>query len=399
MKQEVIKKVFIWTTVIVLLMTVMHGMAESYESNTDIMSEFPELLVCLDGTSVTMEDQWGIRKKEIIDTLSREIYGYIPSSFGPTTGKKTYEEKKCCSGHAHLEEIKITAKAEKGDYSFFIKIVLPTGVQKPPVFLVLNFRPDVYDMYIPTEEIIDQGFGIAIIYYEDIVKDDDYDKKEKHENEWESGVARLFSRPTDGTGFGKISLWAWGASRVMDYLLTRADIDHNHIAIIGHSRLGKAALWCAANDERFFCAISNCSGCGGASIERNHHEGAESVADIIRFDSWFCENYQCYADCPDNMPFDQHFLLAAIAPRLVAVGSANEDLWSDPANELLCCILASPVWSLFKQEGYIGPGWDDIIIGNSYSDGNISYHLRDGIHYLGRADWLAYMDFIRMHME
>lgn len=368
--------------------------------DTDWIS-IPNLFVMNNGEQVNDIESWQKRREEIIRILSENMYGYLPPVYGPGKGEIIEKNEKCCSGHAVVEKIMISTETEQGEYFFPISLVMPKSTKDKtrfPIILLLNFRQDVYDMYIPTEEIIDHGFGIAIVNYEDIVPDDDYESTEKKESEWSEGLASCFSRPTDGTGFGKISLWAWGASRVMDYLMLREDVDHRLVTIAGHSRLGKTALWCAANDERFFCAISNDSGCAGAALERNHHYGAETVKDVIRFDSWFCENYFQYADNEDSMPFDQHFLLAAIAPRYIAIGSASEDIWADPDNELLSCILASPAWKIFNKEGYVGKT-ENIRIGDVYSDGDICYHLRDGIHYLGRQDWLVYMDFLDKHIE
>lgn len=390
----------IWLFVLLcVLSTSCSWVGESTLSDTDSIS-IPKLFVMENGEQVDNIDTWQIRRKEIIRVLSENIYGYLPPIYAPGKGKIIDKDEKCCSGHAVAEKIMISTETEKGEYLFPISLVMPKNTKDKegiPVILLLNFRSDIYDMYIPTEEIIDCGFGVAIVNYEDIVPDDDYESTEKKETEWAEGLASCFSRPTDGTGYGKISLWAWGASRVMDYLISREDVDHSHVAIAGHSRLGKTALWCAANDERFFCAISNDSGCAGAALERNHHNGAETVKDIIRFDSWFCENYFQFAENEENMPFDQHFLLAAIAPRYVAVGSASEDVWADPENELKCCVMASPAWKLYGKQGYVGK-IKDVRVGEFFSKGNISYHLRDGIHYLGRQDWRIYMDFMRTHI-
>ncbi len=385
---------------IVLLISVILGSLAFADTSSGEFSMLPELLVMNDGKVVDNSELWQKRKEEIIQSLAENIYGYMPPFFSPAKGKVIETVTKCCSGHAVLEKVIITVETERRDYSFPMSLILPNRKEsgaKIPLVLLLNFRPDIYDMYVPTEEIIDHGFGLAIIYYEDIVPDDDYENTEKVENEWDAGLATCFTRASNGTGYGKISLWAWGASRAMDYLVTREEIDKKHIAIAGHSRLGKTALWCAANDERFFCAISNDSGCAGAAIERNHHKGAETIKDIIRYDSWFCENYFLFAENLNDMPFDQHFLLAAIAPRLVAIGSASEDIWADPENELKCCVYATPVWKLLGKEGYIGKE-DAVEIGECFIDGEISYHLRDGIHYFGREDWLVYLDFMKNHI-
>lgn len=352
------------------------------------MEFLPELMRMSNGAPIRSPEDWEARRKELLNILSREIYGLSPAVLAPGQGRILNREIKCCGGHAILESIRILTETEKGAFSFPLKLFLPTRPGKHPLFLLLNFRPDAYDMYFPAEEIIDRGFALAVIYYQDITADN---------GDWSDKLAGCFTRPQDGTGFGKISLWAWGTSRALDYLLSRQEIDGGQTAVIGHSRLGKTALWCAAQDVRFRFAFSNDSGCGGAALEREKHPGGETAADIIgRFPYWFCENYRKYSGRPQAMPFDQHFLLAAIAPRLVAVGSASKDLWADPYAEQLCCLAASPAWRLLGKTGFSGPH-SPAQTGDAFRAGEIGYHLRDGIHFLSRGDWQEYMQFMEIH--
>lgn len=350
----------------------------------------PDLLTQHDGHPVVTPQDWAARRKEILDILSREIYGFSPPVLAPTTGRVISQKSKCASGHAILERVEITAATQKGQYTFPMNFFFPTAPGKHPLFVLVNFRPDAYDMYYPLEELIDRGYALAVLYYQDITTDD---------ADFTNGLAAHFPRPQDGTGFGKISLWAWAASRALDYLLTRPEIDPARTAVIGHSRLGKTALWCAAQDERFRFGFSNDSGCAGAALEKIKHEGAETTAFITqRFPYWFCENYFRYAEKPEAMPFDQHFLVAAIAPRFVGIGSATKDLWADPVSEQLCCLAASPAWEALGLKGYVGPQ-TPAKAGEHFGEGHVGYHLRDGIHFLGRGDWLAYMDFMDCHRE
>ena len=180
--------------------------------------------------------------------------------------------------------------------------------------------------------------------------------------------------------------------RLLDYAQTLPDVlDLNTAIACGHSRLGKTALLAAATDERFAFAYSNNSGCSGAAITRQK-EG-ETVQNICtRFPYWFCENYQQYKNNEDAMPFDQHFLLAAIAPRYVLVGSASEDLWADPLAEQQCCVAASAAF----ENGFIGPD-RPAEIGERFYDGDIGYHLRKGAHYFSREDWNGLISFVGKH--
>lgn len=354
------------------------------------MEFLPDIMRFEDGTYISSAADWEKRRAEVMDILHREIYGYPPRTRSAGRGEVTGTEKTVASGHATLEKIRITAETDRGDYSFPMHVFWPKTEGKCPLFVMLNFHPDVYDKYYPAEEIVDNGFAVAVICYEDIVSDD---------GDWSDGIAAYFDRPSDGTGFGKIALWAWGASRALDYLLTRPETDEKHVGIIGHSRLGKTALLCAAEDKRFGYAFSNDSGCAGAALEKCKHTGGETVRDITRnFPYWFCENYRKYVGKPEQMPFDQHFLVSAIAPRYVSVHSASQDAWADPVGEQLCCVAASPVWRLLGKKGFAGTE-KPAETGADYPDGDIGYYLRDGIHFLGRMDWLKDMAFMRRHWE
>ena len=165
--------------------------------------------------------------------------------------------------------------------------------------------------------------------------------------------------------------------------------------VCGHSRLGKTALLTAATDERFAFAYSNDSGCSGAAITRGKR--GEDVQKICtKFPYWFCPNYTAYMQNEENIPFDQHWLIAAIAPRYVCVGSASEDLWADPDSEMLACLAASPAFEACGQKGFVcGNRFAEI--GEAYLEGSVGYHLREGLHYFSRADWHRLIEFVKLH--
>lgn len=357
------------------------------------MAYYPELLKFNDGSDVMCEKCWEKRRKEIFEILEREAYGFVPELPETVRGEileSGKEESACCSGHSELLRIRISFDAELGSFSFPMHLFRPAGKEKAPLILLLNFRPDVYDKYYPAEEIIDHGFALGVIYYEDVTKDN---------GDMSDGLAGMYTRRNDGTDWGKLAMWGFAARCALSYLQTLPFIDAENTAIMGHSRLGKAALFASAMDERFRFTVSNDSGCMGASYERGKHENAETVADITRaFPFWFCENLKKYAGKAEEQPFDQHFLLAMTAPRYLLVGSASEDLWADPLNEEECLRAAGPVWELFGKAGYIG-GEGPCGINENNAEGSIAYHKRDGIHFLGRPDWLAYMDFMEKHLK
>ena len=348
------------------------------------MEFYPDILSGKNGP-VTTAAEWEERKKEVLTILSREEYGFMPAAPERVWGEVTDTQRKCCGGHGIAEFINIHFDTPGGEFSFPIRFIYPTRQGKHPTFVLLNFRSDLYDMYCPLEEIIDRGYAVAQVNYRDITNDDD---------NFNDGIAGLYPRDGSGAACGKIGMWAFGASRIADYLLTRDEVDKDNLAVIGHSRLGKTALWCGANDERFKFTISNGSGCSGAAYERVKIPEGETIKQILGLASyWFCDNYKKYGDRPDDRDFDQHFLLALCAPRYVLIGAANRDFWADQYGEQLSCMAASPVWSLYGKEGYIGKTGPPQT-GDSFSSGEIHYHLRDGMHFLSRRDWISYMDYI-----
>jgi len=332
---------------------------------------------------------WGRRRMEIVELLQREVYGFRPGepeelTFVELPGERFYEG--FCAGKAPLKKIEIRGKLGGKEFAFPMYAVIPKDKKNLPFFVHVNFRPDVPDRYMPTEEIIDQGFAVFSFGYQDVTADN---------GDFTDGLAGVVhgGRERSGSDCGKIALWSWAASRVMDYCQTLDCLDFEKAAIIGHSRLGKTALFTGMMDERFRYVISNNSGCSGAAISRG--KVGESVEAICRvFPYWFAPNYEKYSGKEEAMSFDQHFLVAASAPRYVYVASASEDSWADPDSEYLSCCAAGEVYEKLGLTGFVHP--DRLPeIGDVLQEGCIGYHLRQGTHYMGREDWKWYCEFIR----
>ncbi len=341
------------------------------------------------GRPVTAEG-WTLHRKALLDVLSREEYGILPPAPAMVQTEVLEVREGAFDGKAIHEIRSLTCLTPGGPFTFPFHLILPVNSLKVPVFLHITFSRNVPDAYFPVSDILDAGFGMASFCYEDVVPD--------RADGLAEGLAALFGADMrGGCGCGAIGYWAWAAQRVMDCLQTLSAVDKEHIAIAGHSRLGKTALWCAATDDRFHLAVSNDSGCSGAAITRG--KIGERVADISRaFPHWFCQNYAGYAGSEDKMPFDQHFLLAAVSPRLLYVASASEDQWADPASEFLGCLAASPAYVLHGLEGLIAPDAFPIT-GTALHEGNVGYHLRAGEHSFTAEDWKNVMDFWKRHMS
>ena len=287
-------------------------------------------------------------REQMLSMMIENVYGNIPQ----TPDDISFDVERdvisnFCAGKAICNKVTAVCTLRGKTFSFPFYATIPTNDKKHPFFIHINFRPDVPDRYMPTEEIIDNGFAVLSFCYHDVTRDI---------ADFTNGVSGILfpDGKREDTSPGKIAMWAWAAHRVMDYAETIDVLDKNTSCVCGHSRLGKTALLTAATDERFKFAYSNDSGCGGAAITRG--KIGEHISDSISmFPYWYCENYKKYVNNEEAMPADQHFVTALIAPRFVFIGSAEEDLWADPVSEMLNCVAVSEVYEKMGKKGFIAP--------------------------------------------
>lgn len=355
----------------------------------------PEALRTQDGKLVTTAEQWSQgRRREVLELFRTHVYGRVPATAYKQSFHLVREDKRALAGAATLQEVDV--RIARGDKSLTIRVHLffPNQADKPaPAFLLIcnrgaeNIDPtrEKKSEFWPVEEGIARGYAMAAFLNADVDPD-------KHDG-FQNGIHGLLDEgERQSDSWGTIAAWAWGASRVLDYLETVPQIDGKRVAVIGHSRGGKTALWAAAEDERFAMAVSNDSGCGGAALSRRRFQGREQVARIVSsFPHWFCAKFKEYADKEDDLPIDQHELIALIAPRAVAVGSASEDKWADPRGEFLSVVEAAPVFQLFGHKSLGTTTMPNI--GEAIHGDGIHYHLRPGKHNLIVEDWQHYWDF------
>ncbi len=358
------------------------------------MTKIPELLVSLSGEAIQNKEQWEqFRRKEILQLFSEYVYGVREIERPENLFFKVVEKTECMG--MRKKEIRIGF----GEFAFPVTMYLPFTEKKALpayIYIMHEYQEDefIFDeegnlggcgSVIPLKNLTDRGYAVAIMPTRSIYRD-----WEEHA-EYKQGIFAAVSRnkPRGKNSWASISAWAWGASRVLDYLETDGDIDSRHVAVLGHSRGGKAALWAGATDERFYYVLSNNSGCAGAAILRGNT--GEHIKDI-NISDWFCENFRDYDDCEEFLPVDQHMLLALIAPRYLYVSSSSEDKWAGPEWEYQACQMANEAYELYKQEGLVYTAKKPELE-KPCQEGHIGYHMKQGKHSITAYDWEQFTNF------
>lgn len=354
----------------------------------------PDPLTAAAGSRISTPEAWRARRTEILELFRENVYGRRPGRPDSLTFELLEEDRQAMDGKATLRRVAIRSRHEGREHSFELILFLPNDLLgQSPVFLLLNNRPRSntdptraqLSGFWPAEEVIARGFGIAAIQNNELAPDDSATFRE--------GVIRLFNGEggeREGDAWAALAAWGWGASRAMDYFETDRGVDVSRVAVLGHSRGGKAALWAGAEDERFALVISNESGAGGAALSRRRY--GETVARITTaFPHWFAPRFTDFGGREDDLPIDQHMLIALMAPRAVYVASANEDLWADPRGEFLSLANAAPVFALWRNPLF---GEDRMpALETPAHFGRLGYHVRRGTHNLTPYDWMRFLDF------
>lgn len=352
------------------------------------------------------------RRPELLKLFENQMYGRMEPRLKSTVFETTSVDANALGGKATRKLITTLFAGKKDGPKMEILLYLPKQAKGPaPVFVGLNFTGNhsvnldeavpVSTSWFPNNKVpdrgqqssrwaidlaLERGYAVATVYYGDI--DPDFD------DGFKNGIHPLFTRTGSGDDFGAIGAWAWGLSRILDYLETDKAVDAKRAIVMGHSRLGKASVWAGATDPRWALVISNDSGAGGVALSKRIF--GETVKRLnTSFPHWFCANFRQYNDVEEKLPFDQHELVALIAPRPVYIASAQEDLWADPKGEFLGGLHANPVYKLYGKEGMPAsemPGIHQPVMGT------IGYHIRAGKHDVTRYDWEQYLNFADKHL-
>ena len=357
----------------------------------------PEILTSVCGQKIDSVEKWEkYRRPEIMTLFSNFVYGVRPVEKPDDLKFEVICEKDNFDGDESIKQKHV--KVSFAGMDIFFYAYYPKKEEKVPAVVYVMHE----HQFVKTDFDSDQIFGPNIKYitsrgYALFVMPTHYVAEDYDHNGNVRFQSEIFKRLTPtvenrkGNDWAVISAWAWGASRVMDFIQTDGDVDTRFVSVVGHSRGGKTALWCGATDTRFACAVSNNSGCTGASLHRGERDPKiEDTKDINRFD-WFCNNYQNYNDNEDMLPVDQHMLIGALAPRYVYVASSSEDAWAGPKKEFLASHLASEAFELYGKKGLVAPS--EAELDTPYHEGNIGYHIKTGPHSITDYDWQLYLDF------
>lgn len=391
----------------------------NYDESRVAPYTLPDPLVRADGRPVRSADEWRReRRPELLALFESEVYGKVPPAPAGMWHEVRSVDAHALGGIATRKEVRLHFERGQDEPYMDVLLWVPNARRGPaPAFLSLSYgnhtittdtavsvsahflrdhplpdsahgqvrRGEWADRW-PIATIVGRGYALATVYVGDL----DPDARDAIAH----GIRPHYfaagqTEPRDDE-WGALASWGWGLSRALDYLEHDPDVDARRVAVMGHSRTGKAALWAAARDERFAMVISNESGTGGAKLSRRNF--GETVAEINRgFPFWFARNFHKYDGREGELPVDQHELLALIAPRAVYVAVAADDLWGDPRGSFLAAKAAEPVFALLGVPSALP---DSMPPANHPTlDGSIGFHLRPGTHDVTDYDWQQFLAF------
>ncbi|MDR2139469.1 MAG: acetylxylan esterase [Tannerella sp.] len=384
----------------------------------------PDVLTCRDGEKVTSAARWEQKRRpELLALFANQMYG---ENFADYAGMNRScevltEQPDALGGKAICRQVKITFTRGNVVREALLLIYLPKTVKgKVPVFLSYNYNGNhtiSTDPKIlaspssaafssgdpdsergnrarrwPLELIANEGFAVVTFCYHDVFPD----SKTMKDESMLALASDYEAKKHDPHSTQALGAWAWGFSRIVDYLETVDEIDSKRIVLMGHSRQGKAALWAGAQDPRFAIVISNNSGCGGAALSlRRFGENLHAIT--TGAPHWFCAEFVQYANNEESLPFDQHELIALMAPRPVYIASAQEDLWADPKGEYLSGYHAGPVYALYGLKGLAKHEMPEVNAPLTHH--HIGYHIRSGVHDVTDFDWKCFIRFAKKHFS
>lgn len=364
------------------------------------LDNLPGVLKSEQGERIDTPEKWETRRKELLRLFRQEVYGRVPEEELSVSVRvtETADGPEIMGGQAIRKTVEVEAQRKGRQFCFSFVVFLPKGDGPHPLFLTICNRGirdsdpsrDFLSEFWPAEMIVARGYAAAVFRTQEVAPD--------YAEGFQIGFHRLFPEYTDQRPpdcYGAIGAWSWAASRVIDYAEKEPLLDERRIAVVGHSRGGKTALWTAAQDSRVAMAAASCAGNTGDALSRGNT--GERIADITRkFPYWFCPRYSSYSGREEELPVDQHMLLGLIAPRLLYTSAKTRDAWADPEGQFASCVEASRVYELYGVQGLetsVRPLPEHPLHG-----GRIGHHIRTGDHEMDLYDWERYLDFADRHL-
>jgi len=393
-------------------------------SELPAQTKLPDPLVMFDGRPVKTAEQWRAeRRPELRALFQHYMYGQFPDTV-PVRAKVEQTDDQYFGGTATKKLVTIHYGPNKTPPIQLLLVVPNRRTSPAPVFVGMNFCGNhtlVDDATIPLprvwmpercpgcqgnvasdegrgkqidvwnlQRVIARGYAVATFYSGDVDPDKPDFSDGVHPHFLKAGQTQPGQHD-----WGTIAAWSYGIHRVVDYLVSDADLDKGRIAVVGHSRLGKTALLAAAFDDRIAMAIPLQAGCGGTAPSRGKvGESVKAIND--RFPHWFCDEFTRFNDHPERLPFDQHCLVALVAPRPVLFSNAVEDSWANPDGQFEMLRAADSVYRLLGVEGLSSS--EPPAIGKLL-DSRLGYFIRPGKHSMSAQDWDAFCDFADKHFK
>ena len=363
----------------------------NYREENVPVYHLPEVMKATNGETVKGKKEWlNLRRPEVLEFFAARVYGRVPRTPFKTEIQVLKTDKNAMNGAATLKLVDLVFTSGEQSLTLHLGYFIPNNVPEPvPAFLLIcnrgsaniDFTREKKSEFWPAEEVIARGYAIAAFNNAD-VDPDNFD-------EFKNGIHGVLDQERNNESWGTIAAWAWGASRCLDYFETDKSIAAGKVALVGHSRGGKTALWAGAADQRFAMVVPNEAGCGGTSLARRRY--GETIARINKsFPHWFCLNYRQYGNNEDALPVDMHQLMALIAPRALYVASADQDLWADPRGQYLALFHSLPVFRLWDKKTSLPETMP--ALNTPIRSGKVAYHVREGAHNLLLKDWNWFMD-------
>ena len=379
------------------------GHISNYDETKVRPYTLPDPLALANGKPVRDAETWRRqRRPEIMRLYETEIFGRVPANAPKVTWRVTGTESAARDGTISIRRVAGTIGAGADAPVIPLTLFTPAKAKgRVPVILVVNFGGGAGPApaaALPSgeppvaTEIIGRGWGYATIAYQDIQPD--------RRTSLDEGViarARAAGQAPAPDDWGAISAWAWGVSRAIDYLETDPSVNAKRIAVEGHSRIGKTALWASANDPRIAAVFSSCAGEMGSALSRR--DWGETVDDMAQnFPWWFSASFQKWTGRWDEMPVDAHLLIALSAPRPVFLTGGTADQWADPVGEYLAAVAAGPVYRLLGKKD-LGVSQPPPPLDTPITAGDIGWHYHTGAHAATPADWRAFLVFLDKYFK